>query len=1420
MQKLLLTPLFFLLINLVFSTEGKNDTVWQGSGIPNAVAIGKFLNNNLPSTTPGGAITAPTLLSQTGLFSNTATLTPNPGVIPYDMIEPFWSDGADKSRWLAIPNDGTHNTADEQIQFSADGNWLFPKGAVLIKHFELGGQRLETRFEVHGDDGIYYYLTYKWNATETDATLLSGALDENITVNGAVQVWHYPSRSECVSCHTSQNDHVLGLKTRYLNKEITYPISGIDANQLVTLSHLGILDATITDANVSNYMAVAAKDDPNASLEYRARSYIDVNCSYCHQPNALNGAMFDARITTPFSNQNILNGSLLFDLGLINPKVVIPQNVSNSMMHHRMNSLVTGVAMPPLSKNVVDAAGVQLIADWINSLSPITSSPPVAAFFAAPVFGTVPLLVNFDASASTDPDGDPITYTWDFGDGATATGITPSYTYTVPGSYLVTLTVSDGVLADIFTTTITVNNANPSANVVSFTDATNLIQGTHYSGVAMAVSDMNADGKDDIIRFNQAKDLNVQYQNNAGQMFTNYHFGPVSTSNEWSTCIGDFDQNGYNDVLVGGIFDDIKIIKNNNGTYLSAPLPNSDVFLQGSNFVDINNDGWLDIFACHDIGLSRAYENDQTGAFTYNPNLISTATTPVSDNSGNYASMWTDYDNDGDIDLYISKCRGGVQDPTSPLRLNMLWQNDGNNNYTEVAAAANLKIGAQTWLSDFGDVDNDGDLDCLVVNHFENSNLLLNNGDGTFTDVTLTSGILPGLSSDSHVQGLFRDFNNDGYIDIITTGLQHHILYNDGDGTFTEAPNPFTSNQIESLAVGDLNHDGFIDVYAGYAQLYTSPTTINDQLFLNDGNSNHFFNVQLRGVVSNINGIGARVEAYGVWGKQIREVRSGEGYGIHNSFTQHFGLGQATSIDSIVVRWPSGIIQTIDDIDNVDQFLPICELEGMPCNDNNPSTTNEVYDEHCVCGIFVPVDTDGDGVFDHNDICPNSILGLAVDANGCVPGCTDLNAHDYNPTAQIDNGTCKTCNDGIMNGDETSIDCGGSLCCCFTNCNIGSEVASKYALGADIVAENPAGWLVHPNFNGVTSYISTTELHCQSINAIQIVKSPAISDIVHKINHLGGNKISYSFDILIPSGQGAFVSPVSNLTSFDLMRIIQFTNAGNISVENSVVASYSFDTWQTMTIIQHVDNALQETYFNGTLIHSKSTTAHIMAGVNFWGSAGDFYIDNICIEDLDPGCKSSFTLSDLNTEPIGNGWFATDFVYGNGIVNSNFQTFQAGKYVDMDAGFEVPLGNDFTAQIGPCFETTSNDCNNAIALPIYTTCNPIIGTNEGATPSGLLPLPTCGNFGNGNDVWYEVDIPALDTVKIAVNYFEGPNDFVLQAYSGDCENLSLLGCDDDSGEGFMPELQLGGFQANTKVFVRVFEYLNNETGPFEICATN
>ncbi|MDM9632838.1 CRTAC1 family protein, partial [Robiginitalea aurantiaca] len=361
-------------------------------------------------------------------------------------------------------------------------------------------------------------------------------------------------------------------------------------------------------------------------------------------------------------------------------------------------------------------------------------------------------------------------------------------------------------------------------------------------------------------------------------------------------------------------------------------------------------------------------------------------TVPSSDNSGNYASTWIDYDNDGDLDLYISKCRGGVTDPTDPRRINMLMQNDGNNNFTEKAAEANLKNGEQTWLTDFGDIDNDGDLDAIIINHGSGPNLMQNNGDGTFTEITASSGLLPTLNPENiyGVQGFFKDFNNDGFLDLMVSGDAHFLFYNNGNGTFDLAPNPFNSNTIQSFTVGDLNHDGFLDIYAGYATGLNTPTTVKDKLWINQGNSNNFFNVQLQGVQSNINGIGARVELYGPWGIQIRDVKSGEGYGVMNSLTQHFGLGANTTIDRVVVKWPSGIVDEIFN-PSPNQFLTIQEGDGQSCTD---SDNDGVCDSQDVCeGFDDSVDTDGDGVPDGCDICTGGDDSIDSDGDGIPDFC-------------------------------------------------------------------------------------------------------------------------------------------------------------------------------------------------------------------------------------------------------------------------------------------------------------------------------------------------------------------------------------------------------------------------------------------------
>ncbi len=467
---------------------------------------------------------------------------------------------------------------------------------------------------------------------------------------------------------------------------------------------------------------------------------------------------------------------------------------------------------------------------------------------------------------------------------------------------------------------------------ISFSDQSGaLFHQAIRSGAPIGVADMNADGLDDIVRLNDGNGLVIDFQADDGQ-FIGYTYGTLIGS-QWSICIGDIDGNGYNDIFTGGAYDGLKLLKANpagNGYSLNT-ISFSTTFLQGSNMADIDGDLDLDIFACHDDGISQPYENtDGNGNMTFEPDLINTASTVPSDNSGNYGSVWIDYDNDRDFDLYISKCRLGVTDPNDGRRLNLLFQNDGTGHYTEVAAQAGLQPHGQSWATDFGDIDNDGDLDAIVINHDIANVLYRNNGDGTFTDITEGSGI--SVADGGGIQVKFVDLDNDGFIDILFGGNTPDVkvLRNDGDATFTAVPNVFPgTGAVHSFSTGDMNNDGFIDVIAGFGTGYNTPSqTINDRLYLNSGNANHYFKVNLDGVISNENGIGARVELYGDWGKQIREVRSGESYGISTSHLVHFGLGQNVTIDSLVVLWPSG---TEDHIiaPGINQTLTV--TEGSHC---------------------------------------------------------------------------------------------------------------------------------------------------------------------------------------------------------------------------------------------------------------------------------------------------------------------------------------------------------------------------------------------------------------------------------------------------------------------------------------------------------
>lgn len=468
-----------------------------------------------------------------------------------------------------------------------------------------------------------------------------------------------------------------------------------------------------------------------------------------------------------------------------------------------------------------------------------------------------------------------------------------------------------------------------SISQISFYNANGKLNNANFhSGVAMTVADWNNDGLDDIIRMDNGYDVYVEVQrpNQTFQTVALGNFGPFSGSNgsAWAMVVADIDKNGYKDVVAGGYGPALKVLKTNNsgtgGTITN--IPSSNFFVQNMTFADFNNDGWVDLFACDDNNMSKIFMNNN-GTLTLSNSVINFDVT-ATDDSGNYGSVWTDYDNDGDLDLYIAKCRQGVSNPNDGRRINVLFRNNGNGTYTEAAAAANLNVGWQTWTASFGDIDNDGDFDVLLTNHDHESQIFENDGNGVFTDISATAGV--STAGITPIQSVMTDFDNDGWLDLFITGAGHRLYRNNGNKTFSLVTGLFNNASMLTFAVGDLNHDGFPDMYSGYGQIYTTPTTTDDVIWLNQGNNNHFFVADLQGTVSNPDAIGARAWIYGPWGVQTREVRSGESYGTVNASMLHFGLGMHTQIDSLVILWPSGIRQTVIN-PAADQFLSIIESQ-------------------------------------------------------------------------------------------------------------------------------------------------------------------------------------------------------------------------------------------------------------------------------------------------------------------------------------------------------------------------------------------------------------------------------------------------------------------------------------------------------------
>ncbi|MDX1479314.1 MAG: FG-GAP-like repeat-containing protein [Saprospiraceae bacterium] len=422
-----------------------------------------------------------------------------------------------------------------------------------------------------------------------------------------------------------------------------------------------------------------------------------------------------------------------------------------------------------------------------------------------------------------------------------------------------------------------------------------------FTAFAECAVDMDGDGRDDVVRIG-SKGLYIDYQRTGGFDQT---FHPISFSvlPVWSICAGDLDNNGFTDLLFADTEQVSFVFASQAGTSFTEAVMPVALISQRSTMVDIDNDGLLDAFVCNDTSTSVPFRNLGAGTMLPDTTLIRTSPLP-----GAYSAIWTDLDQDGDSDLYISKCLSGAP-PDHPARANLLYRNEGNGQFAEVGAAAGVRDFAQSWSTVSADFDNDGDMDLFVVNHDMQNRLYRNNGNGTFTDVIEDSGIDPfDLGA---FECLGADFNNDGYVDIYAE-LVSGLYLGNGDLTFEAQSTP-----VSPGAIADLNNDGFLDI------------TRSGQAWLNNGNDHHWFKVIPMGIESNADGIGARIELFGPGGIQVREIRSGESYSMMNTLSAHFGLGTHLQADSVRIIWPSGMRTLLTEIAaDTSYMIPEAECIG------------------------------------------------------------------------------------------------------------------------------------------------------------------------------------------------------------------------------------------------------------------------------------------------------------------------------------------------------------------------------------------------------------------------------------------------------------------------------------------------------------
>jgi hypothetical protein len=425
------------------------------------------------------------------------------------------------------------------------------------------------------------------------------------------------------------------------------------------------------------------------------------------------------------------------------------------------------------------------------------------------------------------------------------------------------------------------------------------------------------------------------YHNNRDGTFSRVTSGPVAAvaSAGYGAAWGDYDNDGHLDlVLVNWNQPNYLFHNNGNGTFAEVPsVVSTDIIAtsRGVTWVDYDNDGNVDLFRTAAISdLRRLYQNNHDGTFTRIPQG-DFLTVP----GGFLGAAWGDYNNDGRPDLFLPQVN------EASLLPNYLYRNDGSGTFTRVGAGTTLDGNHNSTAAAWGDYDNDGDLDLFVScagtpgGGTGRPNLFYrNDGNGTFTSLAFLPANDPEHQGGTSHGSNWGDYDNDGWLDLFvanTAGTNDFLYHNNGDGTFTKITDSVAVGDAAASwapAWGDYDNDGFLD-------LFVSNRGGTNFLYHNNGNDHHWLKFRLVGTRSNRAAIGAKVRVRATingqtfW--QMREVSGGDGHMGQNSLHVHVGLGDATNADLVRIEWPSGTVQELENVASK-QFLTVTEPGGEP----------------------------------------------------------------------------------------------------------------------------------------------------------------------------------------------------------------------------------------------------------------------------------------------------------------------------------------------------------------------------------------------------------------------------------------------------------------------------------------------------------